>query len=764
LFALLIALRVGNTVSPFISPDDYHFGETVIGWWSYLHGVLPYVGYLPPHGVIPDDLSSFLSFVFYDGTAGSFADASRLSYALLGLLAFISVFRFSGSIGLAFVSIYFVGGNSAWLFFTPFLCLWFSRSLIDNPARWLSIWTLTIPIVFLGVPGQGLLLVAASAVMAAYITWNFWRDPEKRSWRDIGLSLALLIAVAFSTPLIPMLSGAIRYVAENGPINQVAYGISWANSWGQSRMAGLVFEVVRMSWVVIPITCMAIIYAGMKNLADRKNTVLPAVVVFLLVLLLIPYSMGRIDAGVISRPGLVAILAWTILFPIVVWGTLKPAHRAALILLVAAMGATMNFIPPRFFHLVAAASAQVDAGSLKDGAGAGLPNIGMAAVRKEHWDRLTRLKGLLNSKLAADESYLDLTSRNAQYFYLNRKPMMAVTAPYNMAPPSQQKRAVEQLSKNLPRVVLLDGANITHDGGGLALRDHYLYRFILDRYIPKFENGFIFGYRKTDGVDNHEPTIDAAIRNLTDVNWEHGINRREPAVIVDDARLLPLLTIGAEVRIDAGEIRRITRVWNEGSTIWLDGSVIDPAIAANPHQIQIVVTPEIEAEYRVSLFEKAFAQSDFKKIPVAWGRSEKSLAGKMSLITGLGGLAPSIHDLVSENGSYKVTGVDPWLSFDMSSSDLAGRDAGLLKFNFSCINRSAEPRVRVFWWGDNHEAPFELSSIRFTADDGTLIVPLDASPRWMATKHLKGIRIALDNTSACGAFSVGNISLFQRRV
>jgi hypothetical protein len=428
------------------------------------------------------------------------------------------------------------------------------------------------------------------------------------------------------------------------------------------------------------------------------------------------------------------------------------------------MSASMNFTPPRVFHLVSAASAQVMAGSLKDGASAGLPNIGMAAVQDGHWNQLTKLDELLNSKLAPGESYLDLTSRNAQYFYLNHRPMTAVTAPYNMAPPSQQKRAIEQLSKNLPRVALLEGINIIHDGGGLALRDPYLYRFILDSYAPKFENGFIFGYKKTGGIDYHEPTIDVAIKNITDVNWDRGVNRREPAVIVDNAVLLPLLTVGNQVRIGAGEIRRINRISNEGNAIWLDGLTIDPSVAGYPHRIQISVATEIEAEYKVSLFEKAFAQSDFKKIPVAWGRSEKSLERKMTLIKEFGRLAPSIHDLVSENGNYKVLGIDPFLRFDISSFNLSGRDAGLLRFNFSCINRGVEPRIQVFWWGDNHEGPFEISSIRFTADDGALIVPLDASPRWLATKHVKGIRIDLDNAAACGAFSVGDIKLFQRQL
>lgn len=624
---------------------------------------------------------------------------------------------------------------------------------------------LTAPVLILGVPGQGLLFVAASGVMVTYMMWCFWRSPEERVWSDIGISLAILIVAALTTSLVPMLFGAIRYVLENGSINQLAYGVSWAHSWNGGGQTGFVFEAIRMSWVAIPVACLAIIYASMKDQAYLKNAFFPAIVVLLFALFLIPYSMGRIDPGGVSRPGTAAIFGWAILLPITAWGFLKPANKAPLILLVAGMSAALNFTPLSFANLVSAASAQIGTGSLRDGPSAGLSNIGKATVQDEHWDRLTRLNKLLSSKLAPNESYLDLTSRNAQYFYLNRRPMMAITAPYNMASPSQQKHAVEQLSKNLPQLALLEVANIINDGGGLALRNPYLYRFILDNYTPRFEDGFIIGYKKIKKGSNHEPTINVAVKNITDANWDHGIHRIEPAVTVADPILIPLLTVGSHVRVGTGSIQKITRVWMEGRAIWLDGPIIDPAVVSGyPNRIQITVSSQIEAEYTMSLFEKAFALSDFAKIPVAWGRSEKSLEKKMSLIKGFDGLTPSLHQLIPENGGYKVTGIDPQLNFDISSLGLSGRDAGLLRFDFSCVGKSAEPRIQVFWWGDDREEPFEASSIKFTADNGVLIVPLDASPRWLTMKHIKGIRIDLDNALACSAFGASGISLFQRHL
>ena len=762
LFALLVALQVGNTVSPHISPDDYHFGEKLLGLWSYLQGEIPYVGYLPAHGIIPDDLSAFISFIFYDGSAGGLLDAGRLGYALLAFFTFISIYRFSGSLGLAFILTFFAGRIIEILFFTPFICLWFSHPLRTNPARWLSVWMLTVPIVILGVPGQGLLLVAASGVMTAYFAWRLWRNPEERVWRDILISLVILIFLGLATPFIPMLFGAIRYVLENGPINQLAYGIPWAVSWTMGEKKGFIFELIRMSWVVIPLVCLTVIYVNMKNEGVRKNVLFPAFVVLIFVFLLIPYSMGRIDPGGLSRPGYAAIFGWSTLLPLAVWGILKPLYRVPLILVVTAMCATFNLTVLSFPSLVSTASANINTGPLRDGLSAGLSNIGRVSAEDDHWDRLIRLNALLNRKLSPGEGYLDLTSRNAQYFYFDRKPMMVVTAPYNMVSSSQQKREIERLSKNLPRLVILDAANIIHDGGGLALRNPHLYRFIIDNYLPSFQDGFIIGERIIKKDISSRPMIEVNIKNFTDINWDRGIHRFESFVAIDNPVLFPFIKIGNEVQIGNSEPRKILNINIKDNSLIIEGGSINRKSNDFFSTIQIAVTPQVEFDYKAALFQKAFSTSDFRKIPVSWGKSSKSLENRMTLVKSLNEIPPILNQVSRADESYKVNGVDPYLIFDISSAGLSGHDAGFLKFDFLCHGRNGEPRVQIFWWGDDHKGPSESFSIKFTAENGTLIIPLDASPLWLTLKRINGIRIDLDNPASCSTFDIKNSGLFQR--
>lgn len=670
LFALLVALRAGSTGAPHINPDDYHIGEGLLGWWSYLHGAIPYLDYLPAHGLVDDDLPGFLSHLFYDGTAASLSDVGRLAFALTALAAFLSAYRFSGSIGLAFVSTYFIGGRLSWLFLASFLCVWLAPRLRARPAKWLAIWILSVPMVLLGVPAQGLLLLAATGPLVAYMAWRLVMEPGERKWKGIITALLVLVVMAAVTPLPAMLLGAIRYVAENGSINQVAYGVAWAHSWNGTPMSGLVFESIRMSWMAAPLICLVAVYASLTTGSRNKHLFWPALVALLFSLSLIPYSMGRIDPGGVSRPGLAAAFGWAVLVPIAAWWLMHAGNRILLPLAVTCAAAALNLSTPSMAVLQAVVAPIIRTPTLKDGAAAGLPNIGKAHVHDDHWDRLLRLNSLLGTALSPTQSYLDLTSRNAQYFYLNRQPPLAVPAPYNMAALPQQKRAVTKLAKSPPNIALLEGNNIVHDGGGLALRNPLLYRHVLDNYTPQRQGGFIVGYPKANGT---------------------------------------------------------------------------------PH-----------AAAAIELFQAAFSTSDLGKIPVAWGQSQRSLADKMIRVRELQADALSVHDATHADGVYTPNGADPYIAFDLTNTALAGRDAGLLRFDFRCEGRTAPPRIQVFWWGDEDVAPFEASSLRFTAAEGHLIVPLEASPWWLLRERMHGLRIDLDNASACKRFAIENVELFQR--
>ncbi|MDR2689649.1 MAG: hypothetical protein LBB76_07830 [Azoarcus sp.] len=510
IFGLLLALKMGNTLAPLIVPDDYHFGEFLLGVWSYLHGALPYVDYFPAHGLIDDDMPMFLSVLFYDGFAGSGFEAHRLARALLALAAFLAIYRFSGSLGLAGASVLLFNERLSFLFLAPLLWWWTNPESRARPARWLAVWLLCAPILILGLPAQGLLLIAASSPLAAHCAWRLWLDLRQHdAWRTAAVPGAIVLALGLLgllTPLGTMLRGAILYVMENAPINQVAYGVPWSSSWNlQGGRAGLLFELSRMAWVLTPLACLALLAHGKERVGApcAHYDIWPARIVLVFVVLMIPYTMGRIDPGAISRPGAMTALSCLTLLPLVLWPAIRPDHRVLLVSLTACIAASlggMDFSPRTLTR--ALTETKITTLSLRDGTSAGLTNIGKAQVEDEHWDRLVRLNALLNAHLEPGAPYLDLTSRNAHYFYLDRHPVVGVSAPYNMVSIARQKQEVERLKANLPDIALLEADNIIHDGGGLALRNPYLYRFVVDHYIPRDEGGFIVGYSTSYAARN----------------------------------------------------------------------------------------------------------------------------------------------------------------------------------------------------------------------------------------------------------------------
>ena len=60
------------------------------------------------------------------------------------------------------------------------------------------------------------------------------------------------------TPVGAMLFGAIRYVIENGAVNQVAFGVPWHLGWARDNpLSGPLFEILRMSWLAAPVLALA---------------------------------------------------------------------------------------------------------------------------------------------------------------------------------------------------------------------------------------------------------------------------------------------------------------------------------------------------------------------------------------------------------------------------------------------------------------------------------------------------------------------------
>lgn len=764
IFATILLFRNGATVIPHVPSDDYHFGESLLGWWSFWEfGKIPYMDYFPPHGVFGDDIGGFISLIFYDGTAATLAEADRLAATLTMFVAFIALRIYTGSLGLAYVSILLFGTVSRKLFFlilVPFYCLWLKASNL-KPQAWLWIWLISAIVLVLLVPPQGLLAVIASLPV---VTLYLYRA-RHTDWKRGALLLFILAGtLAVFTPIPAMLHGAIRYVLENGPINQIAYGVPWSWSWGgaaQDRGKAILvawLEALRMSWVWVPLVAAVLVIVLFRQRERRPYLMGVALPVLLFASFMTPYTMGRIDPAAMSRPGIFANFAWAVLLPILLAPLLASRGRAVLAVGIAFVCAGIGLISVNKDGLHSVLEKN-QIGNLWSGSEHGLKNMGSGLVEPQHVDRLERINSFLSRYLAPREAYLDLTGRNAQYMYFDRPPPVSTTAPYNLAPIKQQQRVVEQLSRALPRIALIESDNINNDGGGMALRSNLLYRFTLKNYDAVLHDGYVYGFTK--GGDFQQTGIGFTLSQITDPNWEGGVHRTDNAVVIRDSLSVHYLQVGDAIVLPDNKTRKITRVWPEGNAIWFDGPRFVPHSLDNHLEIQVTLDERRRQQLSAQLMDHVFAVADLRKVPVAWGRSASTLSAVMKHIAYLDLSPAGLHDLAQESAAFSVIGTDPYLWLDLSQQNIVGETAGLLKFDFACEG-APNPRLRIFWWGDDMQGADPLQSLIFTAANGTVIVPLDAYPGWLGMKQVKGLRIDLETVGDCKKLSVKRVSLNQR--
>lgn len=763
-FATIILLRYGATAVPHVPSDDYHFGESLLGWWSlWEFGKIPYVDYFQPHGIFGDDISGLISLLFYDGTASTLAEADRLAGTLTMFAAFIALRIYTGSLGLAYVSILLFGTVARKLFYlllVPFFCLWLRVSNL-KPQSWLWTWLVSAMLLVLLIPPQGLLAVLASTPLVGLYLYR----ARHINWKRVALLLAIMIgSLVLFTPIPAMLSGAIHYVLENGPINQIAYGVPWSWSWGgaaQDKSKAIlvtVLEVLRMSWVWTPLVAAALVVVLFKQRDYRPYLIGVALPVLLFASLMTPYAMGRIDPAAMSRPGILANFAWAILLPILLTPLLASRGRAVLAVGVGFICSAIGLANVNNDGLYSVLEKnKID--NLWSGPEHGLKNMGSGLVEQPHVDRLERINSFLSSNLAYREAYLDLTGRNAQYMYFGRPPAMSTTAPYNLAPIKQQQRNVERLNKALPRIALIDADNINHDGGGMALRTHLLYRFVLKNYDAELHDGYVYGVAKSSDI--RRIGISFTLRQLTDPNWVNGVHRSENAIIIRDILSVRYLQVGDVIVLPDNKSRKITRVWPEGQAIWFDGPRFLTNVSDHHPKIHLLLDEGRRQQLSAQLMDRVFAVADLRKVPVAWGQSASSLNAIMKHIVDLDFAHAGLHDLVAEGDTYRVIGSDPYFWLNLTQQNLAGESAGLLRFDFNCVGAS-NPQLRIFWWGDDMSGAIQTQSLILTAANGSLIVPLDAYPGWLEMKKVKGLRIDMETSGACQKYSVKKASLNQR--
>jgi len=694
LIGLLLFIKLGAVGAPVINQDDYHFGEFLLPWWSLsAYHMIPYWDFSPARGLV-NYVPGLLSSALYDGSAASVNATVPFAAAGYLVLCFPLVARSIGVFPafLAFLLMPFANGLSEIdMLITAALCVTCEANLRLSPSRWLPVWIVVGTAAVLVAPGQGGLLILATMPLGIIALFKALTNERARLFSSAGILIVLFAALSIFTPLGTMLAGAVRYGIEQSSINSVANGIAWSRSWavGGTIINQWLWESARASWILVAIiACVVMLRAAIGGQHDMgKRAIVFAIPIFLLMTLYIFRAAGRIDPGDMSRLGLASIWALSLLLPVLLIAAYGKNRRAFILITCSFLAAILS---PHFGQLdmrsvFKKTTAVIEApANVIQGRNIALSNLGNGIIEETQLKRLKAIKHVLNILVDPGETYLDLTNRNAHYFYLGYKPPIEVGAVYNLVSESQQQRAIRCLEKDPPPVVLASADNILHDGGSAAYRSHLLYRYVVERYIPIRIDGFIY-----------------------------------------------------LVRPD-----RMSRV----------------AAFADTKEA-------MTDEYRKLLLDMVFRMVFIEELPVSWGRSLKSLKTKMLLVKSLQLCSPPVlHSVRNDRvGNYSVEGSDPYITFDISDWKLNGSDAGMLTFNFTCTGASSKPQLEIYW-GSKATGPNESTVVRFVAENGPLVVPLDAAPRWLQAKEINSLRFDIADPAPCKAFAITNIQLWQRNI
>lgn len=667
--ALFIAFRFGTTSLPIISPDDYHFGEKLLGFWNFHR--LPYIEYFPAHGFIQDELAGIFNNIFFDSTASCMNEANRLATVFLLSIIFFSSYYFTKkNLLFAFILTFFASNLSfiyLWLF--PFVSLFFYPKLIENQKKWITYFLLFSPIIILGIPPQGLILVASLGIFILYFIFEIFKNKTFSSLKFPFLTAILLFTFYCFTIFGQMLYKALIYVLSNGATNQVVWGIEWQLTWLRN---GYIFEILKMSWILLPFIAIVMFY----KYRNKKLALLPLLSVALFSIGMISYSMGRIDPG-FSRAGTISYVSLVLLFPLSIFYFVKKTKRFYLLFFIVTIGSIFSFNRFTLNSLYNSSLTFINTHKITDMRKTDLFKFGKGQIDINQIKRLENINEILNKYLNKNESYIDLTSRNAQYFYLNKKPLVLISSMTNTVNQKEQDQAIKILEKTKVKIALLS-PNTTI--GTLGLRTNAIFKYILDNYYPIELNGTVFAFRKN---------------------------------------------------------------------LFKNGTFKDIKIPDNKTIIELA--------------DKVLTTKHYRKLPISWGRSFKTLRkNKLQKVANLQELESSLNQINKINQKYFVDGIDPFVVFNLEDLNISGKNSGILSFDFKCNKQKENPIIQIFWYGDNDKYFFEKASIRFNAENGRLLVPLDAQAQYYLLNKIHKVRIDLDNAKACESFEIDNLKLYKR--
>lgn len=539
---IAVFAATNHPMFPTFFGDEFHTGEHLLSWQQFHDfGKIPFVGFVPIHPLM-DFLVSGANSLFFDGTLANYENSRAILFAVAAALTFLAVTRFAG-IGLA-LALSFAASLWDRLLVVPALLIILSDArLLTNTLRWLVGWLCLCPIALCYNPAVGIALTLASAPIALIQLWRLFHN-DRRTLSSLLIGCAALVLVIFAIPMTRSIAlGFVHFLIENGRTVVTAHGIEWRPGILHGRGQGLLatpflWEMFRFSWVIV------LLLAGWTFLSHAINwrsakpqTLAITAIACLFILALSGWTIGRVDANLPSRTGEVSYLAVLYILPILGAAVGRWWSATNLLLLLGIgffQGGMSDFTNSgsRVHSRISvtsllnkpAAVLTVPSKCLSiDGPALGLPNLGHIYAPREVLEPVLNLRTELAKFLRPGETYLDLTGRQANYFYLGMPVALPYGATWMAANISLQDELIAHIKENCPPVVWL--APSTFQGIEVPLfRTYKLYRFLLPKYVAVLRSGKLFLVLR-DRIAEPAPTVAEQLNSLREAFGPNSIER-----------------------------------------------------------------------------------------------------------------------------------------------------------------------------------------------------------------------------------------------
>lgn len=162
------------------------------------------------------------------------------------------------------------------------------------------------------------------------------------------------------------------------------------------------------------------------------------------------------------------------------------------------------------------------------------------------------------------------------------------------------------------------------------------------------------------------------------------------------------------------------------------------------------------------LFDKIFLTKDLQFIPSEWGKNFDKLSKKLVLIDNLDKI-DNVNDLKKVDNGYESVGEDSYIVFKLNKN-ISGTDAGLLGFEFNCLDNKKGVNYFEIYYEDESENFNESMVVRFSSSNNINIVPLEYESRYLTLDNIDKIRIDLVSNSDCKRFNIKNVSIYEKNI